>query len=748
MKSIRLNIGKVAMMFMLIMTVFVSEIQAQVVDDSNTHRPKVGVVLCGGGAKGFAQIRILKALNEAGVPIDYIGGTSIGSIIGALYAVGYDPDMIEKLVREQDWNQVLYDKFPEELMPIDRRMNERRYLATFPITNGKMKVKSAFVEGVYVNMLLSRLMLPAHNIQDYSKLSVPFYCIATDVEHACQYEMTSGSLSRSVRASMSIPFLFQPVTIDGRLLIDGGMVNNFPVRNMKEHGADIIIGIDLEDESIPASQIDNSLQLFTSLMNLSSLEESLYARSHCNIYIKPNLHGRDMLSFNDFDSIIQFGQDAADKFYPQFQRLADSLQNLGHFEINRPHVQPVEKIKIVGINVEGIPENHKHSFARLYATEFPATVTLDQIEELIVKLKISGYYDNLWYYISDAPDGYILNIHCDEVADKSMSAAIHYDNNYGIGALVNFTFNNVMKSIDRSTISLDVNIAENPYIKGHFNTQMGKYFRMGADLSFYSVDISQYDDNQMTNSYSIQDNNLDLYMQLIPTVKQQFRLGAVADYVHMKDFVGDNQLNSDYHFYSYLYLNYFYKNEDAPSFARRGWKIDITGKCVFFEGVNNEGVLTSNGWQNSIILHGNIIKSSSIGKKSSLKLGVEAGYKVGTSDIPVFYKFFVGGQSKMKYFDNIIAFTGLDFIDKVVDYVAMGKMAWQWNFYKKLYFTASVDAGFINDAYDLWFDSNSFVAGGGITFGVDTMVGPVEVSLMGSNINSAPVGFINVGFWY
>ena len=746
--SIRLNIGKVAMMFMLIMTVFVSEIQAQVVEDSHSHRPKVGVVLCGGGAKGFAQIRILKALDEAGVPIDYIGGTSIGSIIGALYAVGYDPDMIEKLVREQDWNQVLYDKFPEELMPIDRRMNERRYLATFPITNGKMKVKSAFVEGVYVNMLLSRLMLPAHNIQDYSKLPVPFYCIATDVEHACQYEMTSGSLSRSVRASMSIPFLFQPVTIDGRLLIDGGMVNNFPVRNMKEHGADIIIGIDLEDESIPASQIDNSLQLFTSLMNLSSLEESLYARNHCNIYVKPNLHGRDMLSFNDFDSIIQFGQDAADEFYPQFQRLADSLQNLGHFEINRPHVQPVEKIKIVGINVEGIPENHKHSFARLYATEFPATVTLDQIEELIVKLKISGYYDNLWYYISDAPDGYILNIHCDEVADKSMSAAIHYDNNYGIGALVNFTFNNVMKSIDRSTISLDVNIAENPYIKGHFNTQMGKYFRTGADLSFYSVDISQYDDNQMTNSYSIQDNNLDLYMQLIPTVKQQFRLGAVADYVHMKDFVGDNQLNSYYHFYSYLYLNYFYKNEDAPSFARRGWKIDITGKCVFFEGVNNEGVLTSNGWQNSIILHGNIIKSSSIGKKSSLKLGVEAGYKVGTSDIPVFYKFFVGGQSKMKYFDNIIAFTGLDFIDKVVDYVAMGKMAWQWNFYKKLYFTASVDAGFINDAYDLWFDSNSFVAGGGITFGVDTMVGPVEVSLMGSNINSALVGFINVGFWY
>lgn len=137
-----------------------------------------------------------------------------------------------------------------------------------------------------------------------------------------------------------------------------------------------------------------------------------------------------------------------------------------------------------------------------------------------------------------------------------------------------------------------------------------------------------------------------------------------------------------------------------------------------------------------------------MGKKSSLKVGLEAGYKVGTNDIPLFYKFMVGGQSKMNYFDNIIAFTGLEFTEKVVDYVAMGKLAYQWNFYKKLYLTANFDAGYINNAYDLWFDDNSFVAGAGLTFGVDTLIGPIEVSLMGSNINDKPVGFINVGFWY
>lgn len=745
---VRLNVNKIAMMTILIMTLFISNVQAKILEDSLSRRPKVGVVLCGGGAKGFAQIRILKAMDEAGVPIDYIAGTSIGSIIGALYAIGYDPDTIEKLVREQDWNRILYDVFPENVEPVEKKIYDRRYLATFPISNGKMKIKSSFVEGVYVNLLLSRLMLPAHKIHDYHDLPVPFFCIGTDVEHATQYEMNSGDLPRSVRASMSIPFLFQPVRIDDRLLVDGGMVNNFPVRNMEEHGADIIIGIDLEDATIPAEQIDNSLGLLSSLMNLSSLEESLYARSHCDIYIKPDLHGRNMLSFKDFDSIIQYGQDAADKFFPKFKRLADSLQQLGHFEIERPHTQPINELTIVDVDVNGIPDKHKHFIESIYGSKLPVTVPLDVVEENLVKLKTSGYYENIWYNVTEGPGGYVLTVNCTEVANTSLSVAIHYDNNYGIGALVNITAKNFLESIDRTTISLDVNIAECPYIKGRFSKHVGKMFRYGADLSVYSFNINQYTNKVITNSYSIQDNNLDIYMQLVPNNKQEIRIGAAADYVHMKDFVGNNQLNSDYHFYSYLYLRYIYISEDSPSFARRGWRLNINGKWLFFEGLNNGGDLVSNGWQQSVVLHGNVIKSFSLSRKSSLKMGLEAGYKVGTSDIPLFYKFMVGGQSKMNYFDNIISFTGLEFTEEVVDYVAMGKMAYQWNFYKRLYLIANIDAGYINSAYDMWFDDNSFVAGAGMTFGVDTLIGPIEVSLMGSNINNKPVGFINVGFWY
>ena len=727
------------------------EIQAEKNAKNKRHRPKVGVVLCGGGAKGFAEIPILKALDEAGVPIDYIGGTSIGSIISSLYAVGYDPDVIEELVRKQDWNNVIYDRIPLSYMPIDKKINSRKYLATFPITNGKIKVKSSMVDGVYVNMLLSRLMLPADNIHDYRKLPVPFFCIATDVEHATQYEMTKGNLSRSVRASMSIPFLFRPVSLDGKLLIDGGMVNNFPVRNMKERGVDIIIGVDLEDATIPASQIDNSLGLLESLMNLSSLEESLYARSNCDIYIRPNLRGRSMLSFNDFDSIIQFGEEAAREFYPQFQKLAGFLQEMEPYEINRPHVQPVDTLYIVEVQVEGVSDNHEDVVANEFGKDFPKKMSLDDIEDVIVKLRASGYYENLWYDIEQTDKGSVFKLHCEEIADMSTAVAIHYDNNYGIGALVNLTIKNVLERINRATLSVDVNIAENPYLKVNFNKHHRKMFHFGVDLSIYSLNIGQYTDKKLTNSYSIQDNKLDIYTLLVPNLKNQFRLGAAADLVHMRDFVGENSIESNYNFYSYAYLNYFFDNLDAVKYARHGWRINMIAKMVFFKGVADDFTMSgmnAEAIQSSFIGYADLLKIIPLGSKSALRFELEGGMKLGVAEAPLFYQFFVGGQSHMKYLDNILTFTGLDFTDRIIDHLAVNKIAWQWNFYKSLYSTLHFDYGFMSDTYDSWFQPDSFVFGYGISLGVDTMIGPIEVSFMGSNINSGMTGFINVGYWF
>ncbi|MBR6439125.1 MAG: patatin-like phospholipase family protein [Bacteroidales bacterium] len=738
---------------MLLVGVFsIYDVRGQAVDDSIRHRPTVGVVLCGGGAKGFSHIRILKAIDEAGVPVDCIGGTSIGAIIGALYAVGYDPDEMEKIVRAQNWDEIMYDKVPKTLLPVENKMYDRHYLATFPISDGKIKVKPSLVDGVCVNQLMSRLMLPACGVDDFNDLPVQFFCVATDVEHARQYEMTRGNLARSVRASMSIPFLFKPVTIDDRVLIDGGMVNNFPVRNMQERGVDIIIGIDLEDDVIPASQIDNSLGLLEGMMQLASLDESNYARTNCDIYIKPNLHGRTMMSFNDFDSIFYFGEEAAQLFYPKLKSLADSLYAIEPYEIKRPHVKQIEKINVVDIDVQDMEENHKTGIKREFGKKFPMEMSLDYIQDVIVKLHASGYYEDLWYETEETQDGVLLKIHGKECDDKSLAFCIHYDNNYGIGTLVNFNVKNLWKSMNRTTLNLDANIAENPYVRLSLNRRYGRYFRYGADVSVVSLNIKNYNDSKILNSYNIQSNSLNIYSQIVPSLTQQIRIGAVVDYVRMFDNIETTHrtldIEKDYSFYSYLYLHYFYGNEDAPNFARRGWRISLLGKCLFFEGKNENGTLSNVGSQMVYTFQENIEKSFKIGSKNSLKLGVQSGMKVGEASVPRFYQYLVGGQSRMKYFNNIISFTGLNFVDKIVDYVAFGKMAWQWNFYKIFYTTVNCDFGYMNSDYDLWFDSGSFVMGCGLSFGADTVVGPVIVSLMGSNQNSSLIGFINVGYWF
>ena len=343
---------KIIILVMLFGVVFAANAQDTVVH----QRPKVGVVLSGGGAKGFAHIGALRVIEEAGIPIDYIAGTSMGSIIGGLYAVGYDPDMMQKLCTEQNWDMIIKDQIPRKFIPLEKRINERHYLVSVPRVNGKFKLKRSIVDGMYVNMLLTRLTMPAHKERDFSKLPVPFLCIGTDMISADPIEFNHGSLAQSIRASMSIPFLFEPIEYEGYLLCDGGLTNNFPVRNVRDKGADIIIGVDLEIVKSDPKVLDNSLKVLERLISVVSQEESNVAREQCDILIRPDIGHANIMSFNDFSPIIECGEKGAREKFPELKRLADSLQALGPFEVKRHHTQPVDSVVISDVVVDGVDD--------------------------------------------------------------------------------------------------------------------------------------------------------------------------------------------------------------------------------------------------------------------------------------------------------------------------------------------------------------------------------------------------------
>ena len=751
-----------------------------------THRPKVGVVLSGGGAKGFAHIGALRVIEEAGIPVDYIAGTSMGSIIGGLYAVGYDPDMMQKLCTEQDWDLIIKDQIPRKFIPLEKRINDRHYLVTVPYKNGKVKLKRSMVDGVYVNLLLTRLMLPAYKERDFDSLPVPFLCIGTDMITADPIEFRKGSLAQSIRSSMSIPFLFEPVDYDGYLLCDGGLTNNFPVRNVREKGADIIIGVDLEIIKSDPEVLDNSLKVLERLVAVVSQEESNKARKDCDILIRPDIGNANMMSFNDFSPIINCGEAGAREKFPELKRLADSLQALAPFEVERHHTQPVDSIYVAEVAIEGIDGDDAEMLKSEFGKEFPRVFAIDEIETIVVKIYSTGYYSNVWYELLYTPEGNVIKFHCKKTTSLTFSIGAHYDNNYGIGMLLNM--NARMK---RYTFNVDLNLADNPYFKAgvtHRYTRMLSGTVEAIAMNLKTKMYNRYGDIQ--HSVRLQSNALDVYFQIAPSVTQAIKFGFRMNYSMAKDLqysALDHSVDSrlkQHQFNPDAYFHYFFNNEDQTDFPRKGWNINLISKCILYDGVfkdsENRPMFT---------LQANARKSFPIGQRHSFKLGAVGASRLGETML-LFDDdyFFIGGQSKMYYLDNIMSFTGLPFISIYTEFAAYARTAWQWNFYKNFYAIARCDAGYIKNYmplmeksmrvnaididdmsesdivlvmdfledyiettsthFDTWFIPKNFVMGAGLTLGCKTLFGPIEIELSKSNVFDKWSLFVNVGFWF
>ncbi len=208
-----------------------------------SKRPKVGLVLSGGGAKGLAHIGVLRAMEKAGLTPDYITGTSMGSIVGGLYAIGYSADEIDSIVSTVDWDELLTNEIPLSDIAIEEKEYYGRYIAELPIEGVKVSLPKGLIEGQKLTELLTRLTRPAHGISDFSKFPIPFACVAANIETGLPEVLNKGFLPEAIRASMSIPTVFTPIEIDDKLLVDGGLVRNFPVQEVLDMGADIVIGV-------------------------------------------------------------------------------------------------------------------------------------------------------------------------------------------------------------------------------------------------------------------------------------------------------------------------------------------------------------------------------------------------------------------------------------------------------------------------------------------------------------------------
>ena len=308
------------------------------------NRPKVGLVLGGGGAKGAAEVGVLKVIEKAGIPIDYIAGTSIGAIVGGLYAAGYTSSELDTLFCEQEWLTLLTDRRNDISGEPYKVKDGITYIFGFPVM-GDLKGGDiggfGIMRGEQVELLIDS-MAKNKNCRNVDELKIPFRCVASDFRSATEVIIKNGQLSKAIRASMAIPGIFKPVRRDGKILVDGGMLNNLPVDIVKDMGADIVIAIDLQQEEKEARQRNSDLSIINDLGDLlgiggllkwvttrPDIDKYIENIKLSTIYIHPPLPDMDASSFGNKNSarMIKVGEEEAMKHWEELVKLKKMLDN-------------------------------------------------------------------------------------------------------------------------------------------------------------------------------------------------------------------------------------------------------------------------------------------------------------------------------------------------------------------------------------------------------------------------------------
>lgn len=297
---------------LLLLPMLLVPCQAGAVRDFGESRPKIGLALSGGGARGGAHVGVLKALEELNIPIDYIAGTSMGSIVGGFYAAGYSADEIEDLMLAVDWSAAFTDKPARR----DQTMRKKELDAEFLIPHrvgfnrGRVQLPLGVIEGQHLDQIFHRILIPVQDINEFDHLPVPFRAVATDLVTGEEVVLSSGSLPDALRASMSVPGVFAPVRLNGRMLVDGGMANNLPVSVVREMGADIVIAVDISSPLLKEEQLKSVLSVTEQLTNFltrSNTERQITLLGQHDILLVPDLEGFSSADFQQAGQVAEIG---------------------------------------------------------------------------------------------------------------------------------------------------------------------------------------------------------------------------------------------------------------------------------------------------------------------------------------------------------------------------------------------------------------------------------------------------------
>uniref|UniRef100_UPI00398B714A patatin-like phospholipase family protein n=1 Tax=Algibacter sp. AS12 TaxID=3135773 RepID=UPI00398B714A len=717
-------------------------------------RPKVGLVLSGGGAKGLAHIGVLKVIDSLGIRIDYIAGTSMGSIIGALYASGYSGKQLDSIFHEIDFDKIINDDLPRSSTAFSERSNMEKYALKLPFNNFKIKLPSALSRGHNTYSLFLKLLIHVNEINDFSKLPIPFFCIATNVEKGEQVLLEKGNLTQAIMASSALPSLFQPVNINKDLLIDGGVVNNYPVDEIRAKGMDIIIGVDVQDGLANRDELTSAPDVLIQINNFRTIHDMKFKVEKTDIYIKPDIRKFNVVSFDEGKEIINSGKIAALNEFDALTKLSKTPN------INQKlKIKAIDSLKINNIDIKG-----NKNYTRAYVLgklklKKDEVISYQDFAKGLNNLVATNNFKAFEYELKSTPDksGYnMLATVKERRINTFLKLGLHFDDLYKSGALINLTKKQLLFKNDEA--SLDIVLGDNVRYNFEYLIDKGFYWSVGIRSRYnqFQKQISAQlllDDEQITNSglnkidVKLRDQMNQFYLQTL--FRRDFSLSAGLEHKRLEinsETILGNRPDRDFQFENTDYLSLFgnlkLDTYDDKYFPREG---------VYFNGDLNVYIRASGfveEFKDFSVAKAELGYAFGVSDKVSFNIKSSGGFKLGDKSNRTL-DFALGGYGN-DLINNFIPFLGYDFISLTGNSYVKASFLADYELIKKHHLTlegnwANVDDNIFDSGE--WFTLPDY-RGYALGYGIESVLGPLQIKYSYSPEQRASNWFFTIGFWF
>jgi NTE family protein len=603
-------------------------------------RAKIGLALGSGAAGGFAQIGILKWLEENHIPIDGIAGTSMGGLLGACYAMGMSPLNIENLVKSTNWGDLFNPLPPYDSLDFRRKEDEQEYpISGLGLRDGKLAIPSGL--NIYkVDMILSRIALPYSLVTDFGSLPIPFKCIATDIRNGESIELENGSLEKALRATMSIPGVFHPVEYNGRLLVDGGILNNVPVDVVKRMGADVVIAVNIASP-LPKNQPENIGTIISRTLDTVTGDNVKKSICHADILIEPSITELGLYQWGAAERYIELGYQATERQKAALLKYALDEASWQQYLQERKgrflKSAPIPQRIVIQTNSD-INKTYIQNRFQKYVGE-PIDTSL--LEKDLTALMGSGLYEGLSYEFAILDQQPVLMIYVQEKTYGPPFIRSNLQMTFGSNEsknLIGVRMISTNVTGPNSELRLDLNLGSEPGFQAELYKRISGSRLFVAPLVFLKrVDSSLFDSNSRITDYQISNYgvNFDIGYNLYEF--SEIRFGYTVEQQQTEVSVGE-PLNIDYTGeVQTTHLRWTFSSADDPLLPLRG--LTVNSNAVWY-------IRTPNNTSNYGTFENRVLWNCPAGQKNSFFVLISGGISI-TDDMPLPQQYKLGGLFRM-----------------------------------------------------------------------------------------------------